>query len=39
MAISVCDKCGGNICSDGCVDRDEDGCTCGEFASKDGIEE
>ncbi len=30
VAIRTCDQCGGLICSPGCPDRAEDGCTCGE---------
>lgn len=39
--IRVCEACGGLVCSDGCVDRADDGCTCeeGEFENEDDDEE
>lgn len=28
MVIEICEECGGKICSEGCEDRIEDGCSC-----------
>jgi hypothetical protein len=31
MEVMVCPECGGKMCSPGCPDRADDGCTCMEI--------
>lgn len=30
VEITLCPECGGKICEEGCPDRIDDGCTCGD---------